>query len=453
MSKENGLTSNQRDILKRIVEYGEQHKVSHGLIEIAIKAACIESTLGTKMKNDKPGSTAEGLYSYTDVDWHQYHRKLGEKNNTDHQIVAFYTDLQRYAERFEKLPEHKKELSELERKSFGDKDGHLTFDEYVYLCHYAGENYLNKHGFDERRDLDALKYWHNGDGAKFYNPDWIDEIHFLNPAASELSEQQLAEIAPETVINLIESGMDNGLSMEVIAERLTDLYLPQSVVMLAGNTDVAAAPDTLDRQMLFDAWSQLLKDAGEDPWMQIETVSQSGNRIEVEFEDDSTVTLIHLSSRMEVNHVDIIGDPISNHWWNADGSYGAITYDIDGSSSSTRYNLDGSYSTYENDGYDAIVMNTYAADGSYSNYTDDGFGDISLNNYAADGSYSSYTDDGFGNTVWDNYAADGTLVDDGGFVTDNNDYTDPDGSIYTTSSDDQSGNIYSGYDTDDQRSS
>lgn len=383
------------------------------------------------MKNDKPGSTAEGLYSYTDVDWHQYHRKLGEKNNTDHQIVAFYTDLQRYAERFEKLPEHKKELSELERRSFGDKDGHLTFDEYVYLCHYAGESYLNKHGFDEKRDLDALKYWHNGDGAKFYNPDWINEVRSRNSASSGLPGQQLAEIAPETVINLIESGMDNGLSMEVIAEQLTDLYLPPSIVMLAGNTDVAVEPDALDRQMLFNAWSQLLKDAGEDPWMQIETVSQSGNCIGVEFEDDSTVKLIYLSSRTEVNHVDIIGDLISNNWWNADGSYGVITYDIDGSISSMDYNPDGSYITYENDGFDAIVMNEYAADGSYSSYTDDGFGD----------------------TAFGNYAVDGTLVDDGSFVTDNNDYTAPDGSIYITSNDDQSGNINSDYDTDDQRSS
>ncbi len=105
MSKNNGLTSAQQDIVTKIVTYGDSHGISSEKIAIAVKAACLESTLGTKMKNDDPKSTATGVFGYTNPNWRDNHQELGDKSDTDNQIGAFYDDIDRYYERFEKLPE------------------------------------------------------------------------------------------------------------------------------------------------------------------------------------------------------------------------------------------------------------------------------------------------------------------------------------------------------------
>ena len=101
MSGKNSLTSRQEDMLTQIVNYGDSLGMSSEKIAIAVKAACIESTLGIEMKNTKPESTASGLFGYTNHNWHDNHRELGDKNNTDLQIIAFYNDIDRYYERFE----------------------------------------------------------------------------------------------------------------------------------------------------------------------------------------------------------------------------------------------------------------------------------------------------------------------------------------------------------------
>ncbi len=320
-------------------------------------------------------------------------------------------------------------MYEYEKRSYGNESGPLTLGEYVYICHHAGERYLDKHELNESGGRDALDTWGKSDGAKFFDPSWIDEIRSRNSTSTELPGQSLAQIVPETIVDLIESGIDNGLPKEIIAAQLADLYLPPSAILPPDNTDVAIEPNALDRQMLLDAWNQLLNNVDDDQWMLIETVFQSGNRIIVEFEDDSSVILSHQSSRIETSCTDSLGDPISSNWWDVDGNYGATTYDTDGSSSGTLSNPDGSYSTVENDGYNEIVVNDYAADGSYC----------------------SYTDDGYGNIASSDYAADGTLVDDNDFVSNDNDDTDrdADANLNQASNADPSDNANNDYNTDD----
>lgn len=88
MSEKNGLTSVQQDVLTKIVNYGDSHGMSSEKIAIAVKAACIESTLGTKMKNDDPKSTASGLFGYTNPNWHRrFERKPCCKR---HQWVTYF---------------------------------------------------------------------------------------------------------------------------------------------------------------------------------------------------------------------------------------------------------------------------------------------------------------------------------------------------------------------------
>ncbi len=79
MSEKTGLTALERNILTHIVEQGERRGLSPEMIGIAVKAACIQSTLGTNMKNQKWNSSAEGLYGYTNGNWRDHHRSLGEK--------------------------------------------------------------------------------------------------------------------------------------------------------------------------------------------------------------------------------------------------------------------------------------------------------------------------------------------------------------------------------------
>ena len=411
------LTDIEKNMLSRIVAYGEQHGFSAEDIRIAGKAAYIESTLGSDMETPKPtlenhSPTAKGLYQYTDPTWHDRHAQLGDKNVADNQIKAFFDDLARDKTTYQALRSDVKEK--------------VRFDEYVYIGHKQGEYFVKRHDLDDVLKCSAMHIWDSDKKANSFDPAWIDEVHSHNHPSAELPGLELAQNGPEAILALIESGTAGGLSMQIIAAQLADLSFPQE-----------STTQTLDRQTLGDAWNHLLENVGEDQLAQIDTVSQDGNRIKVEFEGGSIATLTCLSSGAEVDQFDAGGDLLSNNWWNADGSNGNYTYDADGSFTNTSYAADGSYSTYENDGYDAIVMNNYAADGSYSSYENDGQGSIVINDYATDGSFSSYTDDGAGNSDLNSYSMDGTPLDDGAvFADDDSGYATDDTSNWDTDAND-----------------
>lgn len=62
-------------------------------IQIAADIAYIESAFSDRTRQDDPGSTASGLFQYTDEAWREQHRVLGDKAALANQIAAFYNDL------------------------------------------------------------------------------------------------------------------------------------------------------------------------------------------------------------------------------------------------------------------------------------------------------------------------------------------------------------------------
>lgn len=239
----------------------------------------------------------------------------------------------------------------------------------MYIKHHDGAS------ADDFKHSKGRKIWEQE--IKSYDPAWSQPDPSPSPEDTipTPATEPHSESGSEAILALIESGMVGGLSMQTIAEQLADLPFPQE-----------GAAQTLDRQTLVDAWNRLLENAGEDQLAEIDTVRQSGNRMDVDFQDGGSAVLTCLSSGAEVDQFDAGGDLLSKHWWNTDGSYGNYTYDTDGSFTNTSYAADGSYSSYENDGQGSIVINDYAADGSFSSYTDDGAGNSDLNNYSPDGS-------------------------------------------------------------------
>src|SRR5271157_668793 len=95
------LNASQQAMANKIAQYGLEHNYSSSEIEIAIKTAFIESSLGTlegtpAATADNPNPTASGLYGYTNGTWNTYHVSDGSKNNDDNQIKAFYQDISTY---------------------------------------------------------------------------------------------------------------------------------------------------------------------------------------------------------------------------------------------------------------------------------------------------------------------------------------------------------------------
>jgi hypothetical protein len=126
------MSKSQRDVMQKIIEYGNRNGFTNADIEIAIKTAWIESKLGNELGPPSPDSTATGLFAYTDPDWATYHSGDGEKNNFDNQIKAFYEDLWKY----------KGWYLDPDKSNNIPKD-RIDFGEYVYIKHHDGPGYTN----------------------------------------------------------------------------------------------------------------------------------------------------------------------------------------------------------------------------------------------------------------------------------------------------------------------
>ncbi len=72
------LSSSQQQIANKIARYGLNNGYSDHEIEIAIKTAFIESSLGNSRENED--SSASGLFGYTDGRW-KSHGNLGDKRS------------------------------------------------------------------------------------------------------------------------------------------------------------------------------------------------------------------------------------------------------------------------------------------------------------------------------------------------------------------------------------
>lgn len=133
------LNAAQKDIAARIIHAGDTRGFSDQMINFALKAAFIESSMGTNMGASRPGGDHIGLFQYDAVTWSSL-KHDGSRNSVDAQINAFYDDINKYTARYNAL-------SPAER-------GFLSQEQYIYLKHHDGNNY---------------KDWSASPGVKIFN--------------------------------------------------------------------------------------------------------------------------------------------------------------------------------------------------------------------------------------------------------------------------------------------
>ena len=90
------LNRAQTRIKAAIVAHGRRHGINAPTIQIAADVAYLESSFGADSHSASPGSTASGLFRYTDEAWREHHYTLGSKDDPSNQTAAFYNDLARY---------------------------------------------------------------------------------------------------------------------------------------------------------------------------------------------------------------------------------------------------------------------------------------------------------------------------------------------------------------------
>lgn len=116
----------QKDMMARIIGAGQARGFSDQMIDYALKAAFIESSLGNNMGSPYVGSTSIGLFQYNNGTWNDLgHTGLGALNNVDNQIQG---------------------ISSTTRSSFISLANLAFLEKHYYMCLY-----------DTGADLDCLQ--------------------------------------------------------------------------------------------------------------------------------------------------------------------------------------------------------------------------------------------------------------------------------------------------------
>lgn len=164
----------QNSIADKIEAYGKANNFSQEDINIALHTAWIESKLGLYTNN--PDSTASGVFHYTDGTWSDFHSSLGDKNNVDNQIRAFFNDLITYKGYFD-------------NKAENGIPNNISFGEFVYTLHMQGRNTDNYFG-------DGKKTWDNTN-SRFNS--WLNQYN----ANQQLSVGDLSGMGLLDLLNMI----------------------------------------------------------------------------------------------------------------------------------------------------------------------------------------------------------------------------------------------------------
>ena len=174
------LGSSQKDMAARIIHAGDVRGFSDQMINFALKAAFIESSLGTRMGPPWAGSDHLGLYQYDAKTWASLKHE-GSRNSVDAQINAFYDDINKYTSRYGGLsPEGR---------------GHLTLEQYIYLKHHDGNNFTD---------------WAGSPGVAKFNSTCFDMGIKTSDGGGEVGGGAPIEIPPWVGWDHIEAGMRGG---------------------------------------------------------------------------------------------------------------------------------------------------------------------------------------------------------------------------------------------------
>jgi hypothetical protein len=117
------LTDDQIAVRDLIISTGLSWGFTENQIDVAVRVAFKESAFGRITEN--PGSTASGIFQYTDGTWSDFYSDLDRSVSAD-SIKAFYTDLANYQGKY------------LEAIASGQLPESVTFGEYVYVMHHDG---------------------------------------------------------------------------------------------------------------------------------------------------------------------------------------------------------------------------------------------------------------------------------------------------------------------------
>lgn len=120
------LSRSQTEIKAAIADHGRQYGFNPPTIQIAADIAYIESAFGAASREADAGSTASGLFQYTDEAWREQHHALGDKNDLRNQITAFYNDLALYVAWY---------TSPATNRHIPDD---MTLGEFAFLMHHGG---------------------------------------------------------------------------------------------------------------------------------------------------------------------------------------------------------------------------------------------------------------------------------------------------------------------------
>ncbi|MGE8658862.1 MAG: hypothetical protein ACN6O8_19135 [Achromobacter sp.] len=120
------LSRSQTVVKATIVDHGRQRGVSPPAIQIAADIAYIESAFGASPRDADAGSSACGLFGYTEETWREHHHALGDKHAPCNQITAFYNDLAVYMSWYN---------SPATNRHIPDD---MTLGEFVFIMHHGG---------------------------------------------------------------------------------------------------------------------------------------------------------------------------------------------------------------------------------------------------------------------------------------------------------------------------
>lgn len=123
------LSSTQISTEQLIANYGAAHGYNDKQIEVAIRTAFLESSLGT-MLTGPAGTTSHGIFGYNDLGWAN-HVSLGSRDVPLNSIAAFYADMTTFEGRY------------ATGRANGTIPASITQDEYIYIKHHDGPNYSN----------------------------------------------------------------------------------------------------------------------------------------------------------------------------------------------------------------------------------------------------------------------------------------------------------------------
>jgi hypothetical protein len=343
------LSEEQQAVLNETIQYGLDHGYSQDDINIAIKAAYLESSLGLHEQNDT--TTANGLYQYTDGNWAREQGILpGLGTRTDRaEIQAFYNDLSRDRAQYN-------QLSQTVKDSF-------SFDQLVYLLHMGGPNVLSNlenKGLSDSGLADALNQKWDSLIANNGNHWDSTDTSALNAVTAAMAAAMQGGAPDSTVTRALDGGT------------VTNIYDDNGRISSIEITNPNGSTETVSLQ--YDPHGNLIR--GTDVIHDGQTTTSRTTVLDAAGHVTSVTTSVTPvngpTTTTSASYVyDSAGNIISQSWMDASGGYGSDAQQPDGSWLALSFDRNDNLvnrTTSSADGA-TVVSDTYNSAGQLSDET------------------------------------------------------------------------------------